>query len=39
MKGRKVCIIIPSRWNSSRFVGKPMADIGGKTMIQRVYER
>ena len=31
--------IIPARYNSSRFPGKPLADIGGKCMIQRVYEQ
>ncbi len=31
--------IIPSRYNSTRFPGKPLVDIGGKTMIQRVYEQ
>lgn len=31
--------IIPSRYKSSRFPGKPLADIGGKTMIHRVYEQ
>lgn len=31
--------IIPSRFNSSRFPGKPLIDIHGKTMIQRVYEQ
>ncbi|MBN2524326.1 MAG: 3-deoxy-manno-octulosonate cytidylyltransferase [Bacteroidales bacterium] len=31
--------IIPSRYQSSRFPGKPLADIAGKPMIQRVYER
>lgn len=31
--------IIPSRWASARFPGKPLADINGKTMIHRVYER
>lgn len=31
--------IIPARYNSSRFPGKPLADIKGKTMIQRVYEQ
>ena len=31
--------IIPSRYQSTRFPGKPLADIGGKTMIQRVYEQ
>ncbi len=39
MKGRKICIIIPARLSSSRFPGKPLIDINGKTMIQRVYER
>ena len=31
--------IIPARYNSSRFPGKPLAQINGKTMIQRVYEQ
>lgn len=31
--------IIPSRYASTRFPGKPLADIGGKSMIQRVYEQ
>lgn len=31
--------IIPSRYESSRFPGKPLVDIGGKTMIRRVYEQ
>jgi len=31
--------IIPSRYASSRFPGKPLALINGKTMIQRVYEQ
>ena len=31
--------IIPARFASSRFPGKPLIDIGGKTMIQRVYEQ
>ncbi len=31
--------IIPSRYASSRFPGKPLVDLGGKTMIQRVYEQ
>jgi len=30
------CIIIPSRYNSTRFPGKPLALIGGETMISRV---
>jgi len=31
--------IIPARFESSRFPGKPLVEIGGKTMIQRVYEQ
>lgn len=31
--------IIPSRYASTRFPGKPLVDIQGKTMIQRVYEQ
>jgi 3-deoxy-manno-octulosonate cytidylyltransferase (CMP-KDO synthetase) len=35
----KILGIIPARYKSSRFPGKPLVDIKGKTMIQRVYER
>lgn len=31
--------IIPARYASSRFPGKPLADIGGMPMIQRVYKQ
>lgn len=31
--------IIPARFASTRFPGKPLVDIAGKTMIQRVYEQ
>lgn len=31
--------IIPARYASSRFPAKALADIGGKTMVQRVYEQ
>lgn len=31
--------VIPARYASQRFPGKPLAMIGGKTMIRRVYER
>ncbi len=31
--------VIPARYASSRFPAKPLADIGGKSMIQRVYEQ
>lgn len=35
----KIVGIIPSRYASTRFPGKPLVDISGKTMIQRVYEQ
>lgn len=31
--------IIPARYASTRFPGKPLVDIGGKTMIERVYSQ
>ena len=31
--------LIPARWHSSRFEGKPLALINGVPMIQRVYDR
>lgn len=31
--------IIPARYSSSRLPGKPLKDICGKTMVQRVYEQ
>ncbi len=34
-----VMIVIPARYASTRFPGKPLAMIAGKTMIQRVWER
>ncbi|MDH3999288.1 MAG: 3-deoxy-manno-octulosonate cytidylyltransferase [Desulfuromonadales bacterium] len=34
-----VTVIIPARYASTRFPGKPLADILGKPMIQWVYER
>ncbi|HEX5169752.1 MAG TPA: 3-deoxy-manno-octulosonate cytidylyltransferase [Cyclobacteriaceae bacterium] len=36
---KKILAIIPARYASTRFPGKPLADIGGKSMIQRVYEQ
>lgn len=35
----KVIGIIPARYASTRFPAKPLIDIAGKTMIQRVYEQ
>jgi 3-deoxy-manno-octulosonate cytidylyltransferase (CMP-KDO synthetase) len=34
----KVLGVIPARYSSSRFPGKPLIDLHGKSMIQRVYE-
>ncbi|MEQ8358565.1 MAG: 3-deoxy-manno-octulosonate cytidylyltransferase [Cytophagales bacterium] len=35
----RVIGIIPARYASTRYPGKPLIDIAGKTMIQRVYEQ
>ncbi|MFR0677496.1 3-deoxy-manno-octulosonate cytidylyltransferase [Dysgonomonas mossii] len=35
----KFIAIIPARYASTRFPGKPLADMEGKPMIQRVYEQ
>lgn len=35
----KFIAIIPARYASTRFPGKPLADMVGKPMIQRVYEQ
>lgn len=32
-------VVIPARYASSRFPGKPLADLAGKPMLQHVYER
>ncbi|MDX2085524.1 MAG: 3-deoxy-manno-octulosonate cytidylyltransferase [Candidatus Melainabacteria bacterium] len=34
-----VLAVIPARYASTRFPGKPLVDIGGKPMIQHVWER
>ncbi len=39
MEYKKVIVIIPARFHSTRFKGKPLVDINGKTMIRRVYEQ
>ncbi len=36
---QNVVAIIPARYGSTRLPGKPLADIGGKPMIRRVYEQ
>jgi 3-deoxy-manno-octulosonate cytidylyltransferase (CMP-KDO synthetase) len=35
----KIIGIIPARYASTRFPGKPLADLGGQSMIQRVYNQ
>ena len=32
-------IVIPARYDSTRFPGKPLVNICGKSMIQRVWEK
>ena len=35
----KYIIVIPARYNSSRLPGKPLLELKGKSMLQRVYEK
>ncbi|HEX9162197.1 MAG TPA: 3-deoxy-manno-octulosonate cytidylyltransferase [Thermoanaerobaculia bacterium] len=35
----KAVIVIPARWASTRFPGKPLVQIAGVSLIRRVYER
>lgn len=35
----KILAVIPSRYASTRFPGKPLEKIGGKSMVQRVYDQ
>jgi 3-deoxy-manno-octulosonate cytidylyltransferase (CMP-KDO synthetase) len=35
----RAVIVIPARWASTRFPGKPLAEIAGVSLIRRVYER
>ncbi len=39
MKQKTFLAIIPARYASTRFPGKPLAMLGGKPVIQRVYEQ
>lgn len=39
MKSLKFIAIIPARYASTRFPGKPLAQLGGKAVIERVYEQ
>jgi len=36
---RTVTVVIPARYGSSRFPGKPLTELNGKPMIQHVYEQ
>jgi 3-deoxy-manno-octulosonate cytidylyltransferase (CMP-KDO synthetase) len=36
---RSVTVVIPARYDSSRFPGKPLVKLNGKPLIQHVYER
>ncbi len=36
---RSVTVVIPARYGSSRFPGKPLVELLGKPMIQHVYEQ
>ncbi len=35
----RLVALIPARYGSARFPGKPLADVAGKPLIQRVYEQ
>lgn len=39
MKKEKITCIIPARYGSTRFPGKPLSLISGKTLLQRTFER
>lgn len=36
---KAVTVVIPARYGSSRFPGKPLVELNGKPMIQHVYEQ
>lgn len=36
---RSVTVVIPARYGSSRFPGKPLIELNGKPMVQHVYEQ
>ncbi len=35
---KRVLVVIPARWGSSRFPGKALADLGGRPLVVRVVE-
>ena len=38
-KKKKFIIVIPARYQSSRFPGKPLVNINGKVLLQHVYDK
>lgn len=39
LRNDNYAVVIPARYQSSRFPGKPLADIAGKSLIQRVWQQ
>ncbi len=39
LAGARHVAVIPARYHSTRLPGKPLADIGGRPMIEHVYRR
>jgi 3-deoxy-manno-octulosonate cytidylyltransferase (CMP-KDO synthetase) len=39
MSSRKVVVVIPARYGSTRLPGKPLVSLNGQPMVQRVYVR
>jgi 3-deoxy-manno-octulosonate cytidylyltransferase (CMP-KDO synthetase) len=39
MNSRKVVVVIPARYGSTRLPGKPLVSLNGQPMVQRVYAR
>lgn len=39
MANPRIAVVIPARYSSSRFPGKPLADLCGQPMIYHVYQR
>jgi 3-deoxy-manno-octulosonate cytidylyltransferase (CMP-KDO synthetase) len=38
-KNEKAAVVIPARFNSSRFPGKPLVCINGISLLQRTYQQ
>ncbi|HBC06458.1 MAG TPA: 3-deoxy-manno-octulosonate cytidylyltransferase, partial [Rhodospirillaceae bacterium] len=36
-QGLRTVVVIPARWGSTRFPGKPLATVAGVSMVQRVW--